>query len=82
MHATFVASGPGVVHLDDPVPDVRAIDLAPTLSFLLGIPGPQNARGRILYELVEEPEQVQGDHVLDISDFHGQLVPLPRRRTT
>ena len=76
MHGTFVASGPGVVHLDDPVPDVRAIDLAPTVSFLLGIPGPQNARGRILYELVKSPNKYKEITVLDISDFHGQLVPL------
>jgi 2',3'-cyclic-nucleotide 2'-phosphodiesterase (5'-nucleotidase family)/predicted AlkP superfamily phosphohydrolase/phosphomutase len=76
MHGTFVASGPGVVHLDAPVPDVRAIDLAPTISFLLGIPGPQNARGRILYELVKSPDKYKEITVLDISDYHGQLVPL------
>ncbi|MEO7841314.1 MAG: alkaline phosphatase family protein, partial [Anaerolineales bacterium] len=52
MHATFVASGPGIAHTNVPVAGVRAIDLAPTLAFLLNIPGPQNARGRILYNLV------------------------------
>ena len=45
MHATFVAAGPGI-RKQDPVAGVRAIDLAPTLAFLLGIPGPQNARGQ------------------------------------
>src|SRR3989304_4843397 len=44
MHAAFVAAGPGVAHSDIPVPGVRAIDLAPTLAFLMNIPGPQNAR--------------------------------------
>jgi 2',3'-cyclic-nucleotide 2'-phosphodiesterase (5'-nucleotidase family) len=75
MHATFVASGPGIRH-QDPVAGVRAIDLAPTLAFLLGIPGPQNARGKILYGLTDNPGRFKEVTILDISDFHGQLVPL------
>ena len=75
MHATFVASGPGVRH-QDPVAGVRAIDLAPTLSFLLGIPGPQNARGKILTNLAPNPGRYKEVTILDISDYHGQLVPL------
>ena len=55
---------------------MRAIDLAPTLSFLLGIPGPQNARGKILYQLTKTPGQYKEVTILDISDYHGQLVPL------
>lgn len=76
MHATFVAAGPGVVHNDTPIPGVRAIDLAPTLAFLLGIPGPYNARGRIMYELTPGSGKYKEITVLDISDYHGQLVPL------
>ena len=76
MHATFVASGPGIVHSDQPIAGVRAIDLAPTISFLLGIPGPQNARGRIMYELTQGSGRYKEITVLDISDYHGQLVPL------
>ena len=49
MHGTFVASGPGIRD-QRPVDGVRAIDVAPTLAFLLGIDGPQNARGKILLE--------------------------------
>ncbi len=45
MHATFVAAGPGIRH-QGPVAGIRAVDLAPTLSFLLKVPGPINARGR------------------------------------
>ena len=74
MHATFVAAGPGVRHRS-PVRGVRAIDLAPTLALLLGIPGPQNARGRILYQILQQPG-VEELTILDISDYHGQLVPL------
>jgi 2',3'-cyclic-nucleotide 2'-phosphodiesterase (5'-nucleotidase family) len=81
MHATFVAAGPGVRH-QDPVAGVRAIDLAPTLAFLLGIPGPQNARGRILYQLLPNPGKYKEVTILDISDYHGQLIPLAEASDT
>jgi predicted AlkP superfamily phosphohydrolase/phosphomutase len=54
MHGTFVAAGPGI-RKQNPVAGVRAIDLAPTIAFLMGIPGPQNARGEILYPLTLKP---------------------------
>ncbi len=76
MHGTFVASGPGIVHNDIPVAAVRAIDLAPTIAFLMNIPGPQNARGRIMYELTQGSGKYKEITVLDISDYHGQLIPL------
>jgi 2',3'-cyclic-nucleotide 2'-phosphodiesterase (5'-nucleotidase family)/predicted AlkP superfamily phosphohydrolase/phosphomutase len=75
MHATFIAGGPGIVH-QDPIANVRAIDVAPSLAFLMGIPGPQNARGKILYQLVQSPGRYKEITVLDISDYHGQLIPL------
>jgi 2',3'-cyclic-nucleotide 2'-phosphodiesterase (5'-nucleotidase family)/predicted AlkP superfamily phosphohydrolase/phosphomutase len=75
MHGTFVAAGPGIRH-QDPVAVVRAVDVAPTISFLLDIPGPQNARGRIMTELFPQPGRWKTATILDISDYHGQLVPL------
>lgn len=75
MHATFIAAGPGI-RKRGPVAGLRAIDVAPTVAFLLCIPGPQNARGRILYELFPTPNRWKEATVLDISDYHGQLVPL------
>lgn len=75
MHGTFIAAGPGIKHGGD-VEGVRAIDVAPTISFLLGIPGPQNARGRILYEMLKSSGRYKEITVIDISDYHGQLVPL------
>jgi len=75
MHGTFVAAGPGVRH-QDPVGGVRAIDLAPTIAFLMNIPGPHNARGRILYNLLPRQGQYKEITILSISDYHGQLVPL------
>ncbi len=76
MHATFVASGPGVKADSAPIAGVRAIDLAPTIAFLMGIPGPQNARGRIMFELTPGSGRYKELAILDISDYHGQLVPL------
>jgi 2',3'-cyclic-nucleotide 2'-phosphodiesterase (5'-nucleotidase family) len=75
MHATFVAAGPGIRKQATPVAGIRAIDLAPTLSFLLGTDGPQNARGKILVNLTTKPS-LKVYSILDISDYHGQLVPL------
>ena len=75
MHGTFVAAGPGI-RRQDPVEGVRAVDVAPTISFLMGIPGPQNARGRIMSNLFPTPGRWKTATILDISDYHGQLVPL------
>ena len=75
MHATFVAAGPGIRH-QAPLAGVRAVDLAPTLAFLMNIPGPVNARGKILYNLTPTPGQYKEATILYISDFHGQLTPL------
>ena len=50
MRAAFFAAGPGIGK-NRPI-GVRAIDVAPTVAFLLRIPGPQQARGKILYRLL------------------------------
>lgn len=75
MHGTFLAAGPGIRH-QDPVAGVRAIDLAPTIAFLMNIPGPQSARGKILYQLFPSPGRYKEATILQISDWHGQLIPL------
>jgi 2',3'-cyclic-nucleotide 2'-phosphodiesterase (5'-nucleotidase family)/predicted AlkP superfamily phosphohydrolase/phosphomutase len=80
MRATFIAAGPGVRHTS-PVP-VRAIDVAPTLALLMGIPGPQNARGKFLLDMVEGGSSLRVVDILDISDYHGQLVPLSEAADT
>lgn len=74
MHATFVAAGAGI-RKQAPVAGLRAIDIAPTLSYLLRIPGPQNARGKIRVDLTTAPNAKVAT-ILSISDFHGQLIPL------
>ena len=81
MHAVFVLGGPGVKHKQG-IAGLRAIDVAPTLSFLMDIPGPQNARGRILYDLVKGAEGTREITILDISDWHAQLTPLAEASDT
>jgi 2',3'-cyclic-nucleotide 2'-phosphodiesterase (5'-nucleotidase family) len=81
MHATFVAAGAGI-RKQGPVDGVRAVDIAPTVSFLLGIPGPVNARGKILYSLLPSPGQYKEASILYITDFHGQLTPLSQSADT
>jgi 2',3'-cyclic-nucleotide 2'-phosphodiesterase (5'-nucleotidase family) len=58
------------------VSGLRAIDVAPTLSFVLGIPAPQNARGKIRYDIAEDARGLKEITIVDISDWHGQAVPL------
>jgi 2',3'-cyclic-nucleotide 2'-phosphodiesterase (5'-nucleotidase family) len=75
MHAAFVAAGPGIRN-HGVLSAMRAVDIAPTIAFLQGYPGPQNARGRIVYELSDHPERYREVTILDVSDLHGQLIPL------
>jgi 2',3'-cyclic-nucleotide 2'-phosphodiesterase (5'-nucleotidase family)/predicted AlkP superfamily phosphohydrolase/phosphomutase len=75
MHGTFIASGPGIRERN-PLRDVRAIDVAPTIAFLMGITGPQNASGRILYDLLPRSNRLKELTILNISDYHAQLPPL------
>lgn len=52
MQAIFYLSGPGVAN-GAQIPGVRQIDIAPTLSRLLGIPPPRDAVGRVVYEALK-----------------------------
>lgn len=75
LHSVFAAAGPGIRH-QGPVAGVRQIDLAPTIAFLMKIPGPVNASGKILFQLFPSPGQYKQATLLAINDFHGQIVPL------
>lgn len=75
MHGSFFASGTGILSATT-VSNVRAIDVAPTVAFLMGIPGPQNARGNILYDMFTDGGDWEEISLLNISDYHGQLIPV------
>ena len=53
----------------------RSIDLAPTLSYLLGIPEPQHSQGRVLLDVVKGGGAVSPVSIVGLNDFHGQLEP-------
>ncbi|MDQ3541607.1 MAG: alkaline phosphatase family protein, partial [Chloroflexota bacterium] len=75
MHGTFIASGPDFLE-DETLSDVRAIDVAPTAAFLMGIPGPANASGSILYDALADGEALSELTIISISDYHAQFAPL------
>lgn len=75
LHGTFIASGPDFLS-GTTVHDVEAIDVAPTAAFLLGIPGPTNASGAILYDALAEGENLREITMISISDYHAQFAPL------
>ncbi len=76
MHGTFIAAGEGIKSRKQPINGVRAIDVAPTLAYLMGMPGPQNASGKILYPILDRGDDLAEVTVLNISDWHAQLTPL------
>ena len=75
LRATFIASGPGV-RSEGKLRGVRAIDVAPTIAFLMNINAPENASGEILFNALERGGRFREITFLDISDYHGQLPPL------
>src|SRR6185295_11455733 len=72
MRATFLAGGEGIAKGQV---EVRTIDLAPTLAYLLGIPEPQQSQGRVLLEIVKGGNGVKPISIVGLNDFHGQLDP-------
>ena len=55
QHALFVMAGAGVkkgVHLAG---QVRQVDVAPTVSYLLGMDVPRDAEGGVVYEALQDP---------------------------
>jgi hypothetical protein len=53
MRTLMVFNGPGI-RAGRRLLDVRLIDFAPTLAWLLHLPQPKDATGRVLYETVDE----------------------------
>jgi len=52
MHAAVILAGEGIPHVQRDNP-INVIDLAPTLSYVLGTPMPKDAEGNILKEMVK-----------------------------
>ncbi len=70
MRATFLAGGDGIAKGEV---TARSIDLAPTLSFLLGIPEPQHSQGTVLLDVLRRGNAYKQISIIGLNDFHGQL---------
>ncbi len=73
MRATLIAYGDGIRPRH--AVDARTIDVAPTIAYLLGIPLPQHAQGRVLLDMVRGGDAVTPVTIIGLNDFHGQLDP-------
>ncbi len=56
QHSTFIMAGAGVQQGVALQRQVRVVDVAPTLCYLLGMPMPKNVEGGIIYEALENPD--------------------------
>jgi len=54
MRTLMVFNGPGI-RPGQKLTNVRIVDFAPTLAWLLDLPRPQEATGRVLFELLQAP---------------------------
>jgi 2',3'-cyclic-nucleotide 2'-phosphodiesterase (5'-nucleotidase family) len=72
MRSAFLAGGKAITR-KSVAPKVRSIDLAPTVAYLLGVPMPQHAQGRVLLEILTGGENIQPLTIIGLNDYHGQL---------
>ena len=56
QRSTFVMAGAGVRRGVALQRQIRAVDVAPTLCYLLGIPMPADVEGGVIYEALENPD--------------------------
>jgi 2',3'-cyclic-nucleotide 2'-phosphodiesterase (5'-nucleotidase family) len=71
MRATFLAGGEGIGR--GTIDDVRSIDLAPTIAYLLGVPEPQQSQGVVRLDMLKDGESRTLVPLIGLNDFHGQL---------
>ena len=55
QHSTFILSGAGVRQGVALERQVRVVDVAPTLCYLLGLPMPDKVEGGVVYEALTDP---------------------------
>lgn len=71
MRSTFLAAGRAIV--PNSVVTARSIDVAPTIAYVLGIPMPQQAQGRVLTEMLLDGPSLKSVNLMTYTDYHGQL---------
>jgi len=72
MRGAFIGGGrsigPNVI-----AAGLRTIDLAPTISYLMGIPEPQQSQGLVRLDLLRGGQARTLVPVIGLTDYHGQL---------
>lgn len=56
QHSTCIMAGAGIRQGAALQRQVRAVDIAPTLCYLLGLPMPKNVEGGVIYEALADPD--------------------------
>jgi len=56
QHSTFIMAGAGVRKGVALQLQVRVVDVAPTLCYLLGVPMPESVEGGVVYEALQDPD--------------------------
>ena len=74
MRATFIG-GEGSIRPNVVAEDLRSIDLAPTIAYLLGVPEPQHSQGNVRLDLLRGGEARTIVPMIGLTDYHGQLEP-------
>ena len=59
LYAPFALAGPGVRHANQI--EAEIVDIAPTISTLLGLPIPANSQGKVLWEALDVPAEHDAD---------------------
>lgn len=67
QHSTFILSGAGVREGVALGRQVRVVDVAPTICYLLGLPMLANVEGGVVYEALEDPNW----HLTRLAEFEG-----------
>ena len=74
MRAAFLAGG-NAVRSRIVVNDLRTIDIAPTIAYVMGIPLPQHSQGVVRLDMLQGGQARTLVPVIGLNDFHGQLEP-------
>ena len=80
MRATFLAEGEALRRAQ--VHGIRTIDLAPTIAYLMRIPMPQHAQGKVCLDCLEDRRKRHLVSIIGLTDYHGQLDPTTIRLDT
>ncbi len=81
LYAPFVLAGPGVRHATQI--EAEIVDIAPTISTLLGLPIPANSQGKVLWEALDVPVEHDSDlKQLEQEQRAAEQAHMPDRATS